>query len=146
MNAAAGWALAALALGIGWSGFGWQGVVLAVTVIAFWLLLQFNRAVRVMRRAAERPVGSVDSAVMLNARLRRGLALWQVIALTRSLGRPLDAAQDRQVWRDAGGAEVQLRFRGGRLHDWALHRPPDGAEPHPDAVAEPAADTPPTRV
>ncbi|MFM7703598.1 MAG: hypothetical protein ACKO6D_01535, partial [Rubrivivax sp.] len=63
-----GWALAAGALATGWLSYGWAGLVLAVTCIVFWLLLQFSRAMRVMRMAASRPVGTVDSAVMLHSK------------------------------------------------------------------------------
>jgi hypothetical protein len=49
-------------------------VVLAVTVVVFWLLLQFSRALRVMRRPPARPVGTVPNAVMLHARLRPACA------------------------------------------------------------------------
>jgi hypothetical protein len=123
MSPIVGWVLAAVALMAGWSAWRWQGVVLALTVIAFWLILQFNRALRIMRRAASAPVGHVDSAVMLNARLRRGMPLWQVVSLTRSLGRPLDGNGDRFGWIDAGGSEVRLALRRGRLEDWRLVRP-----------------------
>jgi hypothetical protein len=122
-----GWMLAGLALVVGWIGWRWQGVVLAVTVIAFWLTLQFSRAMRVMRRASSTPVGYVDSAVMLNARLRRGMALWEVITLARSLGRPVERDADRFVWSDPGGAEVRIVMRRGRLREWELVRPPDQA-------------------
>lgn len=122
MTAVAGWLLAAFAFIAGWYAWGWQGVVLALTLIAFWLILQFNRAVRIMRQAASAPVGYIDSAVMLNARLHRGMALWQVVAFTRSLGRPLDQGASDFAWADAGGDEVRLAFRRARLADWQLRR------------------------
>jgi hypothetical protein len=43
MNQALGVALAVAALGLGYTSYGWRGVVLAVTVVVFWLLLQFSR-------------------------------------------------------------------------------------------------------
>ena len=125
MNPIIGWLLAAIAVGIGWNSWGWYGVVLAVTLIAFWLTLQFNRALRVMRAAASAPVGHVDSAVMLNAKLRRGMALWEVIALTRSLGQRIDAVDERFRWADPGGASVTLQLSGGRASTWQLERPPE---------------------
>jgi hypothetical protein len=67
---ALGWLLAVAAVAVGWLGYGWKGVVLAVTVVVFWLLLQFSRALRVMRAGRRRPVGTVPNAVMLHARLR----------------------------------------------------------------------------
>jgi len=125
MNPIIGWLLAAIAVGIGWNSWGWYGVVLAVTLIAFWLTLQFNRALRVMRAAASAPVGHVDSAVMLNAKLRRGMALWEVIALTRSLGQRIDAVDARFRWTDPGGASVTLQLSRGRASTWQLERPPE---------------------
>ena len=125
MNPIIGWLLAAISVGIGWNSWGWYGVVLAVTLIAFWLTLQFNRALRVMRAAASAPVGHVDSAVMLNAKLRRGMALWEVIALTRSLGQRIDAVDERFRWADPGGASVTLQLSRGRASTWQLERPPE---------------------
>ena len=95
MNPVIGWSLAALAVALGHLQWGWRGVVLAVTVIVFWLLLQFGRALRVLRAAGQAPVGHVQSAVMLNAKLHPGLRLPQILALTRSLG-----TQDRRRPRD----------------------------------------------
>lgn len=122
MNPIAGWTLAAVALFLGWRGWGWQGVVLALTVIAFWLILQFNRALRVLRSAGSSPMGHIDSAVMLNAKLRRGMPLWQVVSMTKSLGRPTDGGG--LAWHDPGGAQIEVSLRRGRLARWQLLRPP----------------------
>ena len=128
MNAVMGWALAGAALVAGWFGWGWRGVVLAVTVIVFWLLLQFSRTLRLLRGAAQRPVGHVDSAVMLNAKLQAGLRLPQVIGLTRSLGRHLREEPETWCWSDAGGDRVEVEFEQGRCARWRLVRAaPDGA-------------------
>ena len=70
MNPTIGWGLAALAIAAGYVGWGWRGVVLGVTVIVFWLLLQFSRSLRVLRNAADAPVGHVASAVMLHGKLQ----------------------------------------------------------------------------
>jgi UPF0716 family protein affecting phage T7 exclusion len=69
MSTIAGWALATPAVVAGYVGYGWRGVLLAATFIVSWLLLQFSRALRVMRLAAQAPVGHVASAVMLHAGL-----------------------------------------------------------------------------
>ena len=126
LNAAAGWALAALALAAGYVGYGWPGVLLALSVIVFWLLMQFSRALRTMRRAAGRPVGLVDSAVMLHAGLHLGMRLPQILLLTRSLGRRLDESRHADVesyaWRDSGGDEVVVDLKGGQLTTWRLQR------------------------
>ena len=57
MNPVLGWLLAAIFVFLAWRQYGWQGVAFAGTAIVFWLLLQFNRAMRTMRKAADRPVG-----------------------------------------------------------------------------------------
>jgi hypothetical protein len=59
------------AVALGYVQYGWPGVVLAVSGIVFWLLLQFTRALRAMRTAGGAPVGHVASAVMLQAGSRR---------------------------------------------------------------------------
>ncbi len=127
MNATIGWALAALALVAGYVGYGWPGVLLALSVIVFWLLMQFSRALRTMRRAAGKPVGLVDSAVMLHARLHPGMRLPQILVLTGSLGRRLGGAQpsvdtESYAWRDAGGDEVVVELKAGVLCAWRLQR------------------------
>ena len=127
-----GWALAVLALAVGYTSYGWPGVALAVSVIAFWLLLQFSRALRVMRTAADRPVGHVDSAVMLQSRLHAGMSLAQVIKLTRSLGEKRGDAPESYAWRDAGGDEVIVEMKDGRLSRFLLQRVAVEAVP-PDA-------------
>ncbi len=117
-----GWALAAVALVAGWLGYGWRGLVLALSVIAFWLLLQFSRTLRVLRNAAQSPLGHVDSAVMFNAKLNVGLRLPEVIGLTRSLGRKVSDEPQVFAWRDGGGDEVELTFASGRCTHWQLRR------------------------
>ena len=127
MKPVAAWSLAAAALVAGWLGYGWRGIVLALTVIVFWLLLQFSRTLRVMRKAAGAPIGHVASAVMLHSKLREGMALAQILALTGSLGEriapPGDAAEEQWRWRDEGGAAVTVRMGDGRLLGWTLDRP-----------------------
>jgi hypothetical protein len=122
MNARLGWVLAALALGLGYVFYGWQGVVLGATIVTFWLLLQFSRALRVMRGAAQSPVGHVASAVMLNAKLRPGLRMMDVVQLTRSLGEAVSDQPEVWRWRDAGGAAVLVTLVGGRVTAWQLER------------------------
>lgn len=137
MNATMGWALAAAAVLLGWFQYGWQGLVMAISVVVFWLLLQFSRALRLMRQAGEAPLGRVASAVMLQSRLKPGLTMMQVVALTRSLGKkqalPVPAADPAvdEVWRwdDDGGAGVVLEFGAGRLRRWRMERPPEAPEP-----------------
>ena len=123
MNAKLGWLLAALAVGIGWKLYGWQGVVMAVSVVTFWLLLQFSRALRVMKNAGQAPVGRVPSAVMLNAKLQRSMPMMKVVGLTRSLGTKVTTGDDVWCWQDDGGSQVTLSFAAGKLQSWELKRP-----------------------
>jgi len=117
-----GWALAALAVAIGYAQWGWPGVVLAVTMIVFWLLLQFSRALRVLRKAGAAPMGQVPNAVMLHAKLQRGQRLPQILAFTKSLGTKLADDPETFEWRDAGGDAVRVELRGGKLERWTLQR------------------------
>lgn len=123
MNPWLGWALAALFVAIAWQQYGWQGLLFAFSAVVFWLLVQLSRTLRVMRGAAQRPVGHVDSAVMLHAKLRPGLTMLQVIALTRSLGRKLGEGEDDWAWSDEGGSSVRLHFTNGKLAQFELDRP-----------------------
>jgi hypothetical protein len=126
VNPILGWALAALLLFSAWQGYGIKGIALGVTLIVFWLVLQFNRSLRVMRNAGTSPVGHVGSAVMLNAKLRAGMQMLQVLTLTKSLGRRVDPAGEVYEWADDGGAKVVVTFANGRCRQWTLERP---AEP-----------------
>jgi len=140
MSVVVGWLLAAAAVALGYLLWGWPGVALAVTLIVFWLVLQFSRALRVLRHAGRAPVGHIDSAVMLNARLQRGQRLPQILALTRSLGVQHgrgDADPEVLEWHDVGGAVVRIELKGGKLARWQLLRTTDGA-------AAPAPSPPPT--
>lgn len=134
MNPLLGWGLAVVAVVAGWYSYGWPGVLLAVSVTVFWLLLQFSRVLRVMRMAAGRPVGTVDNAVMFNAKLRPGLKLLQILPLTRSLGQKVADDPETFVWTDGGGDRVRVELRGGRCVAFTLERAPvpsEGAAPAP---------------
>jgi len=123
MNNWIGSGLALVALVGGGLLYGWQGVILALTVVVFWLLLQFSRLMRVMKAASEGPVGRVESAVMLNAKLRAGMRLVEVLPLTRSLGQKISDSPETFGWTDAGGARVELVLDAGRVTRWTLLRP-----------------------
>ena len=121
-NPIVGWGLATLGIAAGYVGWGWPGVVLGITVLVFWLLLQFSRSLRVLKQAAGAPVGHVGSAVMLQSKLKAGMTLSQVLPLTRSLGTKLGDAPGRWGWVDPGGARISLEFEAGKLQSWALSR------------------------
>jgi hypothetical protein len=144
MNAKLGWALAVAALVVGWYANGGQGLIMAFSVVVFWLLLQFSRALRVMRKAAEQPIGRIGSAVMMQAKLVAGMTMMRVVTMTRSLGRKLEEKADTQTgmpdevwqWEDDGGVLLTLHFNGGKLSHWLLERPAGSA---PEAEALPSA-------
>ena len=55
---------------VGYASAGWPGVAAVVGGLVMWALLHFTRLMNVMKKAANRPMGYVGSAVMLNARLK----------------------------------------------------------------------------
>ena len=134
MNSKLGWLLVAGAFAAsGWS-YGWRGLVLAFSVTVFWLLLQFGRALRVMKNATEKPVGHVASAVMFQTKLLRHMTMLQVVGLTKSLGQKVGDSAERDqtntgndVWRwsDEAGDSVMLTFTKGKLTTWVLQRAQD---------------------
>ena len=106
--------------------YGGQGVWMAVGGVLMWALLHYTRMVNVMQRAARNPVGYVGSAVMLNAKLRPGVNLLHVVALTRSLGTlvsPQGQQSEVYTWADGSESVVTCEFLHGRLQRWQLQRP-----------------------
>lgn len=119
MNPWTGWLLAAAALVIGYLGDGWRGTVLALSITAFWLLLQYSRTLRTLRLAGQSPVGHIDDAAWLRTRLRPGMTMLTVLPLTRSLGTVVGAPEHETFrWTDAAGQHIDLVFRRGRLSRW----------------------------
>ena len=119
--------LAIVVLTIGaWRQFGWPGIALAAGGVIMWILLHFTRLMTILKKAANRPVGHVASAVMLNAKLKKGMTLMHVIAMTRSLGAlqpPKDEQPEIFLWTDPGQSTVSCTFVGGKLLEWTLTRP-----------------------
>ncbi|HSI57865.1 MAG TPA: hypothetical protein VLA16_09920 [Ideonella sp.] len=141
MDARLGWALAVLAVAMGFWQWGWPGVALGFTLIVFWMLLQFSRTMRIMGKAGEAPVGSVKSAVMLQAKLRPGLVLLDILPLTRSLGVKTSDDPETYVWTDGGGDSVSVVLHRGKVERWQLTRAAEtaGSEPPaPPPVQHPA--------
>jgi hypothetical protein len=115
-----------------WNAAGWGGVALVLGGILMWVLLHFNRMMTALRRTADRPIGYVDSAVMLNARLQPGVTLLHVLSLTRSLGElqsPKDTQPEIYRWTDTTDSHVTCEFNGGKLVKWQLIRPDPGEAP-----------------
>lgn len=106
--------------------FRWPGVALVVGGLVMWVLLQFTRTLQVLKRAADLPVGHVASAVMLHSKLRPGLPLLHVVALTRALGKlesPAQVQPEQFRWTDTSGSSVLCVFQDGKLQRWDLTRP-----------------------
>lgn len=118
-------------------GWGWPGVALVATAIVMWMLLHFTRMMKVLQRASSRPIGHCDSAVMLNAKLRPGVNLLHVMAMTRALGEQLSPKDEQPEifrWTDGTASHVTCEFRGGKLVKWDLFRPPEAPETPPPAA------------
>ena len=112
----------------GFVAYGWPGVAAVGGGLVMWGLLHFTRLMNVMKKAANRPIGYVSSAVMLNARLSQGDAMVRVIAMTQSLGELLSAADVQPEvyrWTDRGQSHVTCEFQQGKLMNWTLFRPED---------------------
>ncbi len=122
----------------GYRAWGWAGVALSVGALLLWLLLHFTRLMHILKRAAASPLGYVDSAVMLQAKLKPGTTLLHVVAMTRALGEQIGEPQvqpERFRWTDPSDASVTCEFHEGRLVRWEFRRPPP--EPTPEATTRP---------
>jgi hypothetical protein len=120
---------------LAYRAFGWPGVAAVATGLVMWVLLHFTRMMQVLKRAANRPIGYVDSAVMLNAKLKPGMTMLHVVAMTRALGERLSTKDEQPEifrWGDAGLSHVTCTFVGGKLTHHELFRPAqDAAAPAP---------------
>ena len=127
-----GWLMTGVAFVLGWWQWRWPGVALVFTVVVFWLLLQFSQALRALRFASARPVGHVDSAVMLHARLHKGMRLTHVLRHSKSLGRRVSEEPEVFSWADEAGDEVRITLGHGRLTHWELirHQPKEAGHVH----------------
>ena len=106
--------------------YGWAGIALGLGALVMWVLMHMSRILVVLRRTAQRPVGTVASAVMLHSRLERGMALLQVLALTQAMGQRVDSTDpevEAYLWTDTSDASVRCSFANGKLVDWQLQRP-----------------------
>lgn len=110
----------------GYRAWGWAGVALAAGALMLWLLLHFTRLMHVLKRAADSPLGYVGSAVMLQVKLKSGMTLMHVVALTRALGEqlsPPDSQPEIFRWTDPSDSSVTCEFLQGKLVRWELRRP-----------------------
>lgn len=122
MSPVLGWALAALAIAMGYVQWGWQGAFLGITMVIFWMLLQFSRVMRVMRQASGAPVGRVPNAVMLHSKVRTGMRLLDILPITRSLGHKLADEPETFEWADDAGDRVIIELTQGLVTASRLER------------------------
>ncbi len=118
--------LGVLLVAFAYQRFDWGGVAIAMGGLVMWMLLHFTRMMAVMRRAAGRPIGHVASAVMLNAKLKSGMSLLHVVAMTRAFGKLLSEKGGQPEvfrWTDNGDSHVTCEFAGGKLVRWEMFRP-----------------------
>ena len=120
---------AAILAAVVWSfyAYGFKGLLVSVGVLSMWFLLHWTRTMQVLRRAAERPIGYVASAVMLNAKLKPGVTLLHVVAMTRALGElrsTTEVQPEIYRWTDSTDSHVTAEFQDGKLVKWTLFRPP----------------------
>lgn len=109
-----------------YQSWGLQGILTVSGGVVMWGLLHFTRLMNVMQKARHNPIGYVGSAVMLNAKLKTGVNLMHVIAMTRALGQQLSSdGQQPEVyrWTDGTQSHVTCEFVNGRLVRWELVRP-----------------------
>ena len=111
---------------LAYRAYGWAGIAGVVTFVVFGILLHFTRLMTILKRAANRPIGHVDSAVMLNAKLKPGATLIHVVAMTHALG-VLRSVKNEQPeifeWTDATDSVVTCTFADGKLVSHVLFRP-----------------------
>jgi hypothetical protein len=123
--------LGVVLVAMAYRSYQWAGVAVVVTAIATWGLLHFTRMMQVLKRAANRPIGYVGSAVMLNAKLKPGVTLLHVVAMTKALGE-LKSVKDQQPelyrWTDGTESHVTCEFFGGKLVKWEMVRPPQSED------------------
>jgi hypothetical protein len=123
---------------VGYRTYGWGGVAVVAGGMLMWVLLHFTRMMQVLKRAADRPVGHVGSAVMLNAKLKPAMTLLHVVAMTRALGElksPKETQPEIYRWTDTGQSYVTCEFAGGKLVKWELTRPSQDEAPAAPAPA-----------
>ncbi len=122
--------------------YSWPGVAVALGGLVMWMLLHFTRMMHVLKRASNHPIGTVGSAVMLNAKLQPGVTLMHVVAMTKSLGAlqsPKDTQPEMYRWTDGSDSHVTCEFSHGKLMKWEMVRPVSPTE-SPAQTPAPASD------
>ena len=109
--------LAGLAVIAATWAYGWPGLVVSVSLLVFWGVLQFNRASSLMRDIAHRPRGKVASVVKMQAQLAHGMSMAQLLRITHSLGEPVNDRGDWR-WEDEAGNEIVVIVRRDVVGRW----------------------------
>jgi len=128
-----------LLVAMSYRAYGLGGVAIALGGAVMWVLMHYTRLMQVLKRANNNPIGYVGSAVMLNAKLRPGVPMLHVLALTRALGEQLSAKDEQPEvfrWTDGSKSHVTAEFLNGKLVKWTLYRPPVSEDD--DSAAAPA--------
>ena len=129
-----------LLVAMSYRAYGLGGVAVALGGVVMWVLMHYTRLMQVLKRANNNPIGYVGSAVMLNAKLRPGVAMLHVLALTRALGEQLSPKDEQPEvfrWTDGSKSHVTAEFFNGRLVKWTLYRPPVSEGDDSDAAPAP---------
>ncbi|RUP27844.1 MAG: glycerate kinase [Curvibacter sp.] len=129
-----------LLVAMSYRAYGLGGVAVALGGVVMWVLMHYTRLMQVLKRASNNPIGHVGSAVMLNAKLRPGVPMLHVLALTRALGEqlsPPDAQPEVFRWTDGSKSHVTAEFLNGKLVKWTLYRPPVNEDDASDAAPAP---------
>ncbi|MBV5294088.1 MAG: glycerate kinase [Curvibacter lanceolatus] len=129
-----------LLVAMSYRAYGLGGVAVALGGVVMWVLMHYTRLMQVLKRANNNPIGYVGSAVMLNAKLRPGVAMLHVLALTRALGEQLSPKDEQPEvfrWTDGSKSHVTAEFLNGRLVKWTLYRPPVSEGDDSDAAPAP---------
>ena len=132
----------AVVAGVAWKSYGLQGLLFALGAVVMWVMINVNRTMSIMRKAANRPIGYVSSAVMLNARIKPKSTLLNVVAMTQSMGQLLSSQGEQPEvyrWTDASDSSVTGTFMDGKLQSWELTRPA-AQEAETPAIASTAQD------
>lgn len=129
-----------LLVAMSYRAYGLGGVAVALGGVVMWVLMHYTRLMQVLKRASNNPIGYVGSAVMLNAKLRPGVAMLHVLALARALGEQLSPKDEQPEifrWTDGSKSHVTAEFLNGKLVKWTLYRPPVSDDDASDAAPAP---------
>jgi hypothetical protein len=115
-----------------WRSYSWPGLILALLMLSFWLLLHFTKLMRLLRTVANRPLGRVRDATVLAKHLKPGMPLVDVMRLTLSIG-ALQSAPDTEpevrTWSDDAGRTAICSFEQGRLVSFRVEATPQPEPP-----------------